>query len=207
MTKAIDPNTAFLFDVGNVILFFDFKHFGRAIEAQTDYSAEQLKAMIDEPKDELEASLNQTEAFLKLAFEMTNFRGTREEFVKAWVEIFDLNEPISNWIEELSDAGHPLYLLSNTNELHVEHFMNAYSVFKRFDGAVFSNEVGMAKPDPAIFAHTIEKFDLNPAETIYIDDLGPNAEAGAKAGLRSVQYSGQLPYEILEIASRTYSST
>lgn len=192
--------TTFLFDIGNVILYFDFGRFGRAIEAQTDFSAEQLQAMIDEPKEEMEASFNQTEAFLKLAFEMTNYRGTRDEFIKAWVEIFDLNEPISNWIEELSEAGHPLYLLSNTNELHVNHFMSSYPVFKRFDGAVFSNEVGMAKPDPAIFTHAIEKFDLNPTETIYIDDLGANVDAGAKAGLRAVQYSGQPPQEILDTA-------
>ncbi|MFT5469258.1 MAG: HAD superfamily hydrolase (TIGR01509 family) [Verrucomicrobiales bacterium] len=200
MTDKLDPDTAFLFDVGNVILFFDFGRLARAIESECDCSAEQLLELIEAPKQEFEGSFKDVDRFLKQSFELIGYRGTREKFVRAWEEIFTLNEPIADWIGELAAAGHPLFLLSNTNQLHADHFLTAYPVFSRFDGWVLSHEAGCAKPDPEIYTHAIEKLDLDPARTIYLDDLKENIEEGQAAGFRSILYSNQSPAEVVRQA-------
>lgn len=196
----LDPDTAFLFDVGNVILFFDFSRFTRAIEADCDFTAQQLLEMIEEPKAELEAGICGSEVFLDRIFEAIGYRGSETAFTRAWQEIFDLNKPIADWIAELSDAGHLLFLLSNTNQLHADYFLKEYPVFERFDSWVLSHEAGCSKPDPEIFHHAIDKFDLNPSQTIYLDDLEQNIAAGVEAGLRSVRYHGQPPAEVVRQA-------
>ncbi len=181
----------YLFDIGNVILFFDFEKFAKAIEADCEVPVPRLLEMIADPKSEMEASTMETEDFLKLAFETIGYRGTREAFIKAWQHIFTLNEPVAKMIERLKSEGHRMLLLSNTNQLHVDHFMNDYPVFRCFDDWVFSHEAGSAKPDPAIYEHTITKFGIDPGNTIYIDDLEPNIRAGEKFGFRAIHYVGQ----------------
>lgn len=57
-----------------------------------------------------------------------------------------------------------------------------------FDGAVMSFEVGHIKPQPEIYAHAIEKYEMLPEQTLYIDDLAENVEAGRAAGFTSWQY-------------------
>lgn len=181
----------YLFDIGNVILFFDFAKFARAIEPDCEVPVPKLLEMIEDPKSEMEASTMETEDFLKLAFETIGYRGSRADFIQAWQQIFTLNEPVAQLIEQLKGSGHRLLLLSNTNQLHVDHFMNDYPVFRHFDDWVFSHEAGCAKPDPAIYEHTIEKLGIVPRNTIYIDDLEPNIRAGEKFGFQAIHYVGQ----------------
>ena len=63
-----------------------------------------------------------------------------------------------------------------------------YPVFGLFDGRVYSHEARLMKPDPKIFTHTIETLDLDPANTIYIDDKPENIAAGIAAGFTSITY-------------------
>ena len=51
-----------------------------------------------------------------------------------------------------------------------------------------SGEVGLAKPDPRIFALTIERCRLEPARTVFIDDSLRNVEAGRNAGMHALHF-------------------
>ncbi len=185
------PKPNYLFDIGNVILHFDFGKFVRAIQPDCDVAAETMMELIRDPQSELEVSTMETDDFLKFSFEATGYRGTREQFIFAWQNIFSPNEPVIQFIKKLHQRGHPLYLLSNTNQLHVDHFMTGYPIFALFDNWVFSHEAGSAKPNPAIFEHAIAKFGIDPTETVYIDDLQPNVEAGKAFGFQAIHYVGQ----------------
>jgi 2-haloacid dehalogenase len=58
-----------------------------------------------------------------------------------------------------------------------------------FEDIVVSGEVKLAKPDPRIFALTIERCRLDPARTVFIDDSLRNVEAGSNAGLRALHFT------------------
>jgi len=181
----------YLFDIGNVILRFDFARFARAVAPRSQFSVEEILNLTNDPKEEMEANKLDTEAFLQMAMERLDYQGTREEFIRSWQDIFELNVEVADLIAELKAAGRNLYLLSNTNQLHVDYFMNEYPVFEHFQDWVFSHLAGSSKPDPAIYQVAINQLGLDPAKTIYIDDLEKNIVAGDAAGFQSVHYIGQ----------------
>lgn len=55
-----------------------------------------------------------------------------------------------------------------------------------FDVTVISGEVGMRKPDPEIYLHTVGLLDLEPADCVFVDDLAPNVRAAAEVGMIGV---------------------
>jgi putative hydrolase of the HAD superfamily len=57
-----------------------------------------------------------------------------------------------------------------------------------FDAVVISGEVGLRKPDPAIYALAAQRLDLPPEQIVFVDDLRPNVRAAAAAGMVSVQH-------------------
>ena len=85
-------------------------------------------------------------------------------------------------------ARYPLYLLSNTSDIHADYFEAKYPVFQRFSGAVYSHLAGCVKPGRPIFEIAIRQFDVEPGETVFIDDLAPNVAAAREMGFHALQY-------------------
>ena len=181
--------SAYLFDIGKVILYFDF---GRTVAAISDkceaVPADQLMPAVIDLTTRLELGEIQPDDFVDRVSERVGFTGTKEEFLSAFQNVFDLNEPMVEFIEQLDEAGMPLFLLSNTSKIHVSFFTKAYPVFSRFSGAVYSYEEHCMKPDEKIYQAAINRFSLVPEETVYIDDLADNCEAAEELGFRSVCY-------------------
>ena len=57
-----------------------------------------------------------------------------------------------------------------------------------FDAVVISGEVGLRKPDPAIYALAAQRLDLPPEQIVFVDDLRPNVHAAAAAGMVGVEH-------------------
>jgi epoxide hydrolase-like predicted phosphatase len=57
-----------------------------------------------------------------------------------------------------------------------------------FDAVVISGEVGLRKPDPAIYALAAQRLDLPPEQIVFVDDLRPNVRAAVAAGMVGVQH-------------------
>lgn len=83
-----------------------------------------------------------------------------------------------------------LYLLSNTDAIHIKHFEDKvgesfYSSFYQcFEKVYFSFDLGLRKPDAAIFEHVIQKNNLSPKRTLFVDDKKENTDAAEKLGLK-----------------------
>lgn len=88
-----------------------------------------------------------------------------------------------------------LMVLSNTNHSHIDainaSLLKTYhlsSIHDLFDDTYLSFEVGLRKPDPAIFHHLIEHAYINPSETLFIDDLEANVDAAQSIGIDALLY-------------------
>jgi len=172
----------FLFDIGNVIIGVDFlPSLTRLIPEGTSDPEARLNDLL-ERKDDFEAGRIDHDTYFTWASEKIGFLGTREEFIAAWVDIFEPNEQMWKCIESLHAAGHRLILFSNINNPHKEFLLEKYAIFEKFHGGVFSYETGHIKPEPEIYQLAIDQWDLDPENTAYIDDLPANIEAGEKAG-------------------------
>lgn len=181
-----------LVDIGNVILHLDFE--GSLCQLVPEELADPVARVhsLLEKKDEFEAGDLSDEDFVVWASKKLQFEGPREDFVAAWNDIFRPNPSMWETLRELKSRGHKLILFSNTNQMHCDYFLAKYAeVFDLFEGQVFSHQVGAAKPDPVIYHHAFEKYDLIPEETLYFDDLPENITTGLQLGLKAWRYNSK----------------
>lgn len=178
----------FLFDIGNVIVGVDFiPALKRLIPADAQNVDERLNQLL-EHKDEFEAGRVSPEEYFPWAANTLGFKGSHEQFLEAWVDIFSDNTPMWKSIQSLHEAGHRLILFSNINNPHKEFLLKHYPVFDFFTGGIFSYQTGHIKPEAEIYQIAIKQYGLDPASTGYIDDLPANIEGGKNAGLVCHQY-------------------
>lgn len=180
--------TTLLFDIGNVLVTFDFSRASRRVAEKSRFDADTVLKVVSDIKDELEGGRMDEDAFFALAMERIGYSGTREELEHAWCDIFAINEPMLQTLRGLP-GGVRLLLLSNTNGPHKRWLLQQYpEIFERFEGGVFSHEARCMKPHDEIYRRVLEDFQLEPEKTFYIDDLLANIEAGRRWGLHSFHY-------------------
>lgn len=179
---------AFLFDIGNVLCGFDFGPMLATMRARSQNLAADPFDQFSAVKDAFESGGSTDEEFVAAVCDEIRFDGEHGEFIELWNDIFTENAPMTKVVESLAAAGHPLYLLSNTNGLHLDHLRAEFPVFKHFDGGIYSHLAKSIKPEEKIYQTAFETYQLNPAETLYIDDLSANIETGKRLGLISHQY-------------------
>ncbi|MDQ3624364.1 MAG: HAD family phosphatase [Verrucomicrobiota bacterium] len=179
---------AFLFDIGNVLLRFDFSPALTKLADQGEVTdLLEVFANIDRIKLAYEDGQIERSAFLRGVFDVLRYRGTETDFVAAWEDIFEPNTPMVELVEQLH-GRYPLYLLSNTSDIHRDYLFRRYPFFSLFDAGIYSYEVRASKPSPAIFQQAIERLGLQPKATFFIDDLLPNIEAARSLNFRTHHY-------------------
>lgn len=92
-------------------------------------------------------------------------------------------------VDELAAAGTRLYGLTNWSAELFHHAVPAAPAIGRLEGIVVSGEVGLAKPDPEIFRLTVDRFGLEPARTLFVDDSPANVRAAQDVGLHAVRFT------------------
>lgn len=177
-----------LSDVGKVLIDFDFTIAARRLAEKSDHAAETVMTLFDDIKVPYEDGRMDDAAFVRAAMAVTGFRGTAAEFEAIWCEIFTQNEPMHIMLDALP-AELPMYLLSNTSGLHKDYFLRTFPIFRHFSDGVYSYSAGCSKPGEEIFRKTITRFDLDPAQTFYIDDLEANIATASRLGFRTFHYS------------------
>jgi putative hydrolase of the HAD superfamily len=182
------PNKTFLFDVGKVLLDFDFESSLRTLFPDDEPGVDSRLARVLEPKDAFERGELSLDEYLDIALGILGPPTTRESFCEAWRNIFTPNPPMWDVVSRLKADGHRLLLFSNTNAIHCPWFIENFEVFSAFEGGTYSFKAGSMKPDPGIYQSAITEHQLIPGETLYIDDLPGNIETGRSLGFRSHQY-------------------
>jgi putative hydrolase of the HAD superfamily len=78
-------------------------------------------------------------------------------------------------------------ITDNVKEIMEYHKTNS-DFPKYFKDVIVSADIGVLKPDAKIYKHLLTKHDLNPAESIFIDDVLPNVEGAIKVGMQAFQF-------------------
>ncbi|MFZ4764273.1 MAG: HAD family hydrolase [Roseimicrobium sp.] len=177
----------FLFDIGNVLVRFDFSLAMQRFAQLSEVTPEQLPAILERFKGRYESGQMSDDEFISAISAQTGFRGSREEFATIWSDIFTENEPMVALVEQLA-SQHPLYLFSNTNGLHKDWLFRKFDVFRHFTGGIYSHEAQCMKPHEDMYRVAIQTFHLDPVSTLYIDDLADNIATGQRLGFACHQY-------------------
>ncbi|ANC30180.1 HAD family hydrolase [Isoptericola dokdonensis] len=93
-------------------------------------------------------------------------------------------------VAELRAAGVPVYGLTNWAADTYHHAETAAPAVGLLCDVLVSGREGLAKPDPAIFRRAATRFDLDPARTVFVDDVAANVAGARTAGYHGVVFTG-----------------
>ena len=178
---------ALIFDIGNVLVPFDWQPFRTRLQAGCSNLTPDAEKEFRQLIVRFDVGEMGGETFSRLAIRTIGFQGDEREFTSIWNSIFGSNPRMERSILALKDRF-PLFLLSNTSDLHLAYLMQNYAVLQHFADGVFSFRARCAKPDRKIFETAIQQFGLKPENTIYVDDLAPNVRSALDIGLKAIRY-------------------
>lgn len=98
------------------------------------------------------------------------------------------NEPMVLWLRQIHDAGFKTAILSNMPTDMADHVRKTFDWLAHFDHHIFSAEVRSAKPEPAIYQHTIQALGVPPSAALFIDDREENLVQARANGIRTIRY-------------------
>ena len=178
---------ALIFDIGNVLVPFDWQPFksqllAGSVNLTADTEKEFRDLMIRFDVGEMTG-----ESFARLATRLIGFQEGEAKFIEIWNGIFSSNPRMERVILSLKER-YPLFLLSNTSDLHLAYLMRNCDVLQHFRDGVYSFRAKCAKPERKIFETAIKQFGVQTENTLYIDDLAANIRAASDLGLKTIQY-------------------
>lgn len=198
MLPPMDPQaSAVVFDIGNVLLEYD----PRALYRPLVPDPEELERFLSEVcTDEWNATLDAGRPFEEAAAELAALHPDSAELISAWNrhEEMVLGEMAGSveLVSRLRAAGVPLYLLTNMPVEIFEARRQRFPVLGQFDGAVVSGAEGVLKPSAEIFALVRDRFHLDPAQTLFVDDLEANVAGARRAGFLAHRYVNATDLEL-----------
>ena len=99
------------------------------------------------------------------------------------------NPAMLAWQLQLKQRGLLTAILSNMGDNVLENMKREFDWLPRFDVLVWSFQLRMAKPDPAIYRHVLKELGTRPEETLFLDDRLVNVEAAQALGMVAIQFS------------------
>ncbi|QNA44195.1 HAD family hydrolase [Lacibacter sediminis] len=196
---------AIIFDLGGVLLDIDFKLSEKAFAklGVTNFSDFFNQFHSNDLFRRLETGMDD-QLFYDDLRAATGLSLTNVQIKDAWNALLLDFRPESVAVLPQLREKYDLYLLSNTNEIHLQEFQRRYEAWRPgqvfddlFDAAYYSHRIGHRKPNSSAFEYVLEKHGLNATETIFIDDSINNIEAAQQLGLQTVHLKAGMKVEEL----------
>jgi putative hydrolase of the HAD superfamily len=182
---------AVIFDLGRVLVHFDFKRGYRALEGLCPHQAADIPKLLAGTGlvERFETGLVEPRAFVAEMCGALDLKIDYDQFCDIWSSIF-MHTLVPESLLEGLKVRYRLLLLSNTNAIHFDMISRTYPMLRHFDDLILSYEVKAMKPNPAIYRAAIERAGCKAEECFYTDDIAEYV-AGAKAmGIDAVQFQG-----------------
>ena len=177
-----------VFDFGNVIVKFNKEEILSKFTNNKDEQQFLIDNVINSPEwllyGLLDTGMINIEEAITLINDRTNHQYDTlvEEFMLNYRYHLKENGDIINLIKKLKNNGYKLYLLSNIcKEVHEAH---KDIINELFDGTILSYKINMIKPYKSIFKYALDKYNLDPSETLFIDDRSDNVETANSLGIK-----------------------
>ncbi len=194
---------AVLFDLGNVLVDFDYQISAKRISYFCDKKPEdivksffgsEITAIFEEGK------ISPLDFFGRVK-EMLGLKLSYEAFVPIWNEIFFLsakNRGVFNLVNNLRQR-YRIALISNINILHYEYLKKYFPVFNVFNQTFLSCDLKLIKPDHLIYQKTLEALGVAPQSVFYTDDRPELVKSAQELGMKAFVFNGvkQLKVDLL----------
>ncbi len=184
---------AIIFDLGNVLLPIDLDKTYSAFSAYSSFNKEDICSIINDnqlwvPYESGKQSDSEFREFLRSRLDLTISDLEFDEAFSALLLKF--HEGVYDWLASLQSRYH-LILLSNTSSIHAERFTKVslgplgQNLFSLFNHVYYSFEMGLVKPDPAIYHRVLSEQSFSPSEVLFFDDNLANINSAKSIGIDS----------------------
>jgi FMN phosphatase YigB (HAD superfamily) len=182
--KGVHTPKAVVFDLGNVLLNFDYRRAVERVKSRCVLSEAELHRLIAESEHFLKfegGEINGADFFAAVQKESC-FTGNMSEFAEIFGDVFTEVPEMIAFHERLRAKKIPTYILSNTNEFSIRFIEKRYPFFGTFTDYIYSFEHKVMKPAARIYDIVEERAGHRGANLFYIDDREENVEAAAARG-------------------------
>jgi len=183
--------TAVVFDLGGVLIDWNPRHLYRSVFDGDEAAMERFLAEVCTPEWNrgLDAGRSWSEAIAELTEQFPEHSEPIAAYRLRWDEMLgDAVEASVTILAELGERGVRRYALSNWSSETFPIARPRYPFLEWFDGIVISGDVGVTKPDPAIYRYLLDRFGLQPGATAFIDDAEANVAIAADLGMQAIRF-------------------
>lgn len=205
---------AIIFDLGNVLLPIDLSLTYEAFSAYSTLSSSEIASAIMEHQlwVPYEAGKQNDAEFRLFLRERLVLTVSDDEFDIAFSALLlDFHAGVYEWIASLKSQYH-LVLLSNTSSIHAERFTKValgpegQNLFSLFHQVYYSFQMGLVKPDKAIYQQVLDEQGFSPEEVLFFDDNVANINSAKSMGIQSYLIDPSRSYNQIQEILDTYVS-
>jgi putative hydrolase of the HAD superfamily len=180
---------AIIFDLGKVLVHFDFKRGYRELEGLCPYPAAEIPKRLGATGlvPRFETGLIEPRDFVEQLTRVLDLHVDYDRFCEIWSAIFGQTLVPESMLEGLA-ARYRLLLLSNTNAIHFEMIRRNYPLIRHFHDLILSYEVKAMKPSPDIYRDAVARAGCRPEECFFTDDIPEYVEGARRMGIDAVQF-------------------
>ena len=187
---------AIIFDLGRVLIPFDFDRAYRQMTARCGLPKEEIQDRLRASGlvHEYESGRIASRDFVASVGALLGIDLPYAEFCEIWSSIFLPETLVPEEFVQALRRRYRMVLLSNTNEIHYTMLRERYPILAHFDAYTLSHEARAMKPEPAIYADAVAKAGCAPGACFFTDDIPAYVEGAKRFGIDAVQFQG---YEAL----------
>ena len=177
-----------IFDFGNVLITFNAKEIASKFTSNKEEQDFLVNNVVNSPEwgglGLIDTGYLSKEEIINLINDRSNnkYKDLVIEFMNNFHKYRSIQQEVIEIIKSLRKQGYKVYLLSNTNEHSYEEVIKDIEYL--FDGTALSFRLHMIKPYEGIYKHLINKYNILPEETLFIDDREDNMKTANSLGIK-----------------------
>lgn len=180
-----------IFDIGNVLAAFCWRDMLHKFGLEGDDFEIVANATVRHPAwEEFDKGIMSTEEVIDIFSESApEFRKYIEQIFQDPTQMIAQYDYTKSWIKELRERGYKVYILSNWSKPTYEACLdNELDFLPLVDGAVFSFQEHLIKPDRTIFETICTRYNIVPSEAVFLDDTEKNVIASREFGIHTIHF-------------------
>lgn len=174
-----------VFDLGGVVVGRDYAHYGTELKEFSFLQGD--RPFPDYWKRYDLGTASRDEVVDAIARENGLDTEAASEKLDRLMTLFNEFPDTAQLLEELADRNYGLYILSNM-PVEFYDYITHFDVFRHFDGQVISSREHLSKPDPRMFSILSNRYGLDPASTLFIDDKPSNTNIATALGFNTYTF-------------------
>lgn len=177
---------AVVFDVGNVLVHWAPQIIEDELARISTADRAKIKAVQQDVRHEIGLGSLTAAEYHRYLVEAVGMDGHWDRFFEAYCLGLCRDDQALSYASLLKRRGVAIGVISNTNDVHVHWLRAQIPEFASFDSVIFSSDVGLLKPDPAIYLRSLSELGVETGRALFVDDLPENVVGAQAVGMAAL---------------------